>query len=110
MATITRMGRLTNHHKLTVRTSADVVESVSLLAVRYQRAGLKFQGRVVSIEGLVGAVLMDFLAKSPDEQRAIVERWLPGLEAAIAQAPPPDGDFSHGGPSPGGRPRRKGAG
>jgi hypothetical protein len=77
------MGKLSYDHRITLRTSADVVERLGVAVARMQRLALKFGGRKLGIEGLVGAVILDFLSRTEAEQRAILGVRLPELEAQL---------------------------
>ncbi len=78
---------LSYQNRVTVRTAPDVTEGLGVLLSKLQRAGLKFRGRKLGIEGLVGAVLMEFLSRSWGEQVASVEHWLPELERSLDSPP-----------------------
>lgn len=91
MSTMVRMGELTNRYKLTARTAASVVEGVDTLIARLRRRGYQFRGRKLGVEGLVGAVVLDFLSWPEARQKELLERQIPALEALLdAQPDVPD--------------------
>lgn len=90
------MGNLSHKHKLTARTSAEVVEGVDLLLARRRFSAVKFRGRKIGKESLAGAVMLEFLQLPEPDHLAILERRLPQLEAQIeagqdVETPPVDG-------------------
>jgi hypothetical protein len=85
---------LSNDHKVTARTSAEVAQGLRYVVVRQQARGLKFGIKRIGIEGVIGAVLLEFLARPEHEQNAVIDRWLPELGAQVGgdyatDAPPP---------------------
>jgi len=81
MAFISVMAKPSNENKLSARTAPAIVEEVKLLVVKLARTDLKYRRRRMNIEGLIGAVLQDFLNRSPDEQEAILRLRIPEVEA-----------------------------
>jgi hypothetical protein len=85
---------LSNDHKVTARTSAEVAQGLRYVVVRQQARGLKFGIKRIGIEGVIGAVLLEFLARPEHEQSAIIDRWLPELGAQVG------GDYAADAPTP----------
>jgi hypothetical protein len=83
------MGKMSYSNRITVRTSAQVYEGVNVLLARRLFQDMKFRGRKLGAEGLVGAVLLDFLAKSEAEQLALIRERLPELEDQVESADEP---------------------
>ena len=77
------MAKLSYQNRLQVRTSADAIERLSNARARMQRKGLTFDGRKIGFEAIIGAVLLEFLSRSSEEQDGVVDRWLPILEAQV---------------------------
>lgn len=82
------MGKLTNAHKLTARTSPEVVEGVGALLARRPFTAYKFLGRKLGIEGLLGAVMLEFLDRPECDQVAVLDSWLSELEEQVRRGDP----------------------
>ncbi len=89
------MARLAYSNRITVRTSADVVERLNVALSRFQRAGVKFGGRKLGLQGLVGSVLLDFLDRTDADQLATLMARLVELEAQL-DAPDASRPDQHG--------------
>ena len=78
MATMTRMAkakRIPDDGKLSARVPPIVREEVEVLLARLtSRYGYRFRASALGIEGLVGSVVVDFLEKPIDVQRAVLDR------------------------------------
>ena len=53
-----------------------------------QRKGATFEGRKIGFEGIVGAVLLEFLDRSAEEQDEVVSRWLGSLGSQLSADEP----------------------
>lgn len=83
MASVARMARKKKEHGVSARTAPSVASEVALAVLSHRRDGVKAGGRALHIEALVGAVLLDFLRRPHEEQRAILDRRIPEHEALI---------------------------
>ena len=70
---------LSSENKLTARTSAEVDQGVRQVVLRQQARGLKFGPKKIGIEGVVGCLLLEILARTDEEIDGIIDRWLPTL-------------------------------
>lgn len=114
MSSLAFMAKPTNENKLTARTAPHVVEGVKLVVLKMANKKIKFRNRNVGIEGLIGAVMLEFLERPDAEQEKMLRSLLPRLESmfeAEEEASPtelPEEPDAIGSKSA--KPRRKGAG
>jgi hypothetical protein len=98
--------RLSHDTRFVARTAPEILDGMKHLVHRAARAGLKFRGRRVGMEGVLNAVILDFLAKPEAERLAILRANLPRFEAVMADDPGPSGDTDPG-PAQGDSPSRE---
>lgn len=82
VATIPFMGELSKSYRFSARTAPQVTEGFEMVLARMKRSR-KFRGKTLTNEGLLGSIVLDYLARTPDEQAEILDRALPGLEKLI---------------------------
>jgi hypothetical protein len=88
--------RLSHDFRFVARTAPDILDGMKHLVHRAARAGLKFRGRRVGMEGVLNAVILDYLAKPEAERLAILRANLPRFEAVMADDPGPSGNAAPG--------------
>lgn len=82
--------KLSYDYKLPSRSIAEVHDQLAEALARHQRGrSLLFNGRKLSAEGLMNAVLMHFLSLGDDDQRLILEAFIPKLESMLAEEDSP---------------------
>jgi hypothetical protein len=77
------MATLSHGPRINARTTPDIHNAVKRLALNSTRRGLTFQGRQVSSEAIVSAVLLKFLKWPEDEQVKFLESAFRDLENAL---------------------------
>jgi hypothetical protein len=82
-----RKSRLTQDIRIPARTSAEILERFEALRSRARSLGLKFEGRVISSEATLSAILAWFLDLSLEEQAKIVQENLPRFDASLDGVP-----------------------
>lgn len=83
------MKKLSYDYKLPSRSIAEVHDLLTETLARHQRGrSLLFNGRKLSAEGFMNAVLMHFLSLDDEEQRSILETFIPKLEGMLSDDPP----------------------
>jgi hypothetical protein len=82
------MTKPTHENKFTVRTAPVIVAGVKMAVAQMSSRNVLYRGRKVGIEGLVGAIVHEFLKLSRDEQEAYLRRVIPEVEALFEGAAP----------------------
>ena len=77
------MATLSHGPRINARTTPEIHSAVKRLALNATHAGLTFQGRQVSSESIVSAVLLVFLQRPEDDQIKFLERAFRTLEAEL---------------------------
>jgi hypothetical protein len=83
MTTMSCMARLSDKNKLSARTARQIVVGVKSLLAKLEGKEYEYRGRGPSIEGLVGAVVLDFLERPEAEKLALLRTRLPEVEAML---------------------------
>jgi hypothetical protein len=69
--------------RLNARTTRRIHTAVKHLSLKCTTEGISFQGRDVSVEAVISAVLIELLALKEDEQISFLETALKKLEAEL---------------------------
>jgi hypothetical protein len=93
------MSGLTQDNKLTARTAPEIVSEAKRFLLRLQDLGFKFRGRnreqKIGMEGMLSAIVLDFLRKGEEEKLRIILRRLPEVTTMLGQTTLPLPDLSH---------------
>lgn len=74
------MATLSHGPRLNARTTPEIHQAVRRLSINATAKGLTFQGRAVSVESIVSAVMFEFLKTSEDRQIQFLEKAFRNLE------------------------------
>ena len=77
------MATLSHGPRIIARTTPEIHNAVKRLGINATARGLTFQGRTVSSEAIVSAILLAFLRKDEDEQIKFLEVALRHLETVL---------------------------
>src|ERR671921_867844 len=87
--TIIEMRKLSYDFKLPGRSLAEVYERFHGALNRHRAVGrIKFNGRKLSAEAMVNAVILSFLDLDEGQQEAILSTYVPRFEAMLTEGPP----------------------
>lgn len=81
--TIKRKVPLNPRSKLASRTTPEIKAAVGRLLARLNSEGLRFLDRSLGAEGLIGAIMLEFLNAPAAQQDDVLRRRLPELEDMI---------------------------
>lgn len=77
------MATLSHGPRINARTTPEIHNAVKRLGINATARGLTFQGRTVSSEAIVSAVLLAFLAREEEDQIKFLDAALRRLEAVL---------------------------
>jgi len=77
------MATLSQGPRLNARTTRRIHAAIKHLALQSSVAGVTFQGRDISSEAIISAVLLEYLELSTDDQIAFLRPALRKLEAEL---------------------------
>lgn len=77
------MATLSHGPRINARTTPEIHNAVKRLGINATARGLTFQGRTVSSEAIVSAVLLAFLTRDEDDQIRFLDTALRRLEAVL---------------------------
>lgn len=77
------MATLSHGPRINARTTPEIHNAVKRLGINATARGLTFQGRSVSSEAVVSAILLVFLQRDEDEQIKFLEQALRHLETVL---------------------------
>lgn len=77
------MATLSHGPRINARTTPEIHNAVKRLGINATARGLTFQGRTVSSEAIVSAVLLAFLSREEDDQIRFLDTALRRLEAVL---------------------------
>lgn len=77
------MATLSHGPRINARTTPEIHNAVKRLGINATARGLSFQGRTVSSEAIVSAILLAFLRKSEEDQIKFLEIALRQLEVVL---------------------------
>ena len=77
------MATLSHGPRINARTTPEIHNAVKRLGINATARGLTFQGRTVSSEAIVSAVLLAFLTREEDDQIKFLDTALRRLEAVL---------------------------
>lgn len=77
------MATLSHGPRINARTTPEIHNAVKRLGINATARGLSFQGRTVSSEAIVSAILLAFLHKSEEDQIRFLDVALRQLELVL---------------------------
>lgn len=77
------MATLSHGPRINARTTPEIHNAIKRLGINSTARGLTFQGRTVSSEAIVSAILLAFLEKEEDKQIKFLEGALRKLEEVL---------------------------
>lgn len=77
------MATLSHGPRINARTTPGIHNAIKRLGINATHKGLTFQGRSVSSEAIVSAIMLAFLEKPEDDQIKFLEMAFPKLEKIL---------------------------
>lgn len=80
------MTKRTSEFNVQARSTSEIVEGLEVLRVRARAAGVKSNGRKLSSEAMVNAIILAFLDLPKDRQIAALTSYVPVFEGQFGEA------------------------